>query len=369
MSKSRQIDIALRGRLGDFAIDVTFQTEMHGITALFGPSGCGKTTVLRAIAGLSRLVGHIRIGDAIWQDDAGHAFLPSHRRAVGYVFQEPSLFAHLSVRGNLLYGARRQRRENGAQLGFDEVVALLGLQALLERAPAGLSGGERQRVAIGRALLSGPRLLLMDEPLAALDRAAKDHILPYLETLHARLALPILYVSHDISEVSRLADRMVVLAQGKVTAEGSITDVLSRLDLRPGTGRFEAGALVTAVVAEHDPTLMLTRLAFEGQDLFVPMSDWPIGQPQRLRIRARDVALALEPPRGLSIRNCLHGRVRQIDLEADTAFAETLLTIGETAIRARITRAAVHDLKLHENQEIYVLIKSIAFDRRMLGGV
>ena len=361
------IDAAFAGRLGGFALDVAFRVPMRGITALFGPSGCGKTTVLRCLAGLQHLPGRLTLADETWQDSARGIFLKPYRRPVGYVFQEASLFEHLAVRGNLTYGARRAAHDgSGPSLDFDQVVELLGIAPLLDRAPAALSGGERQRVAIGRALLSRPRLLLMDEPLSALDRATKDEILPYLETLHDSLAIPILYVSHDISEVARLADRIVVLARGRVVTEGPVTSILERLDLHPAMGRFEAGVVLTVRVTRHEQGFQLTHLDHNGQELVMPMTDTPVGGELRLRIRARDVSLATVRPTGISIRNILSGTVAEIVEEPDTAFAETLVDIGGARIRSRVTRASVAELGLAVGKPVYALIKSITFERRNL---
>jgi molybdate transport system ATP-binding protein len=364
------IGAAFAGRLGSFALDIAFEAPMHGVTALFGPSGCGKTTILRCVAGLNRLAGRLRFGDETWQDDRAGTFRKPHKRPIGYVFQEPSLFPHLSVRKNLLFGARRDagKHANGT-LGFDDVVELLGIAPLLERAPLKLSGGERQRVAVGRALLSQPRLLLMDEPLSALDHPTKDEIFPYLEALHETLSIPILYVSHDIGEVARLADRIVLVAAGKKVTEGPVADVLERLDLGPATGRFEAGVVLTARVVGHDHEFQMTRLDHHGQTIVMPRADVPPGSEIRLRVRARDVALATERPRGISVRNILNGTVALIVEEKETAFAEILVDIGGAGIRARITRAALADLALRPGLPVFVLVKSIAIDRRAVTGL
>jgi len=361
------IDAAFAGQLGRFQLDVGFQVPMRGITALFGPSGCGKTTILRCIAGLQRLPGRLALGTETWQDCDRGVFLHPHRRPVGYVFQEASLFDHLSVRRNLTYGARRARDgDGGAALDFGQVVELLGIGPLLDRAPAALSGGERQRVAIGRALLSRPRLLLMDEPLSALDRSTKDEILPYLEALHDSLAIPIVYVSHDISEVARLADRIVVLRNGRVVTAGPVAAILERLDLHPAMGRFEAGVVLTVRVVRHDTGFYLTHLEHAGQELVMPMTDAAPGSDIRLRIRARDVSLATERPTGISIRNILAGTVAEIVEEPQTAFAETLVDIGGARIRSRVTRASVAELGLAVGRPVYALIKSVTFERRNL---
>ncbi|MBV9287837.1 MAG: molybdenum ABC transporter ATP-binding protein, partial [Hyphomicrobiales bacterium] len=227
MSPEGSIRVAFKGSVGAFALDAAFVAPAMGVTALFGPSGCGKTTVLRCIAGLNRLRdGFCAVGEDVWQN--GNLFLPTHRRPLGYVFQEASLFPHLSVRRNLLYGAPRlSDAPPAADIDFDEVIELLGVKPLLDRSPRNLSGGERQRTAIGRALLSQPKLLLMDEPLAALDRASKNEILPFLERLRDRLRLPVIYVSHDIAEVERLADHVVLMDKGRVLANGPLVEVQS----------------------------------------------------------------------------------------------------------------------------------------------
>ncbi len=362
-----RIRAAFAGALGGFSLDVAFEAPMRGVTALFGASGCGKSTTLRCVAGLHRLPGRLFVGGEAWQDDGAGAFLPTHRRPVGVVFQDANLFAHLSVRGNLLYGARRAERSGvRAAIRADDVIRLLGLERLLDRAPAALSGGERQRVAVGRALLSQPRLLLMDEPLSSLDQMAKDEILPYFETLHERLSIPILYVSHDIAEVARLADRMIVLSSGRTLAEGPVRDLLERLDLQPETGRFEAGVVLTARVTGHDRTYGVTHLDHHGQALSMPARDLAVGAEVRLRVRARDVSLATRRPEAISVRNILSGTVVEIAEDPETADAETLVDIGGGRLRARITRQSVADLRLAPGVPVYALVKSIAFDRDTL---
>ncbi|HCX14443.1 MAG TPA: molybdenum ABC transporter ATP-binding protein, partial [Rhodospirillaceae bacterium] len=223
---SGKIEAAFSGKLGDFTLDVTIDAPLQGIIALFGPSGCGKTTILRCMAGLQHLPGSMKVGQHVWQNDERGIFLKPYRRAVGYVFQEPSLFPHLSVQKNMQYGAQRVLgKATGWILDFGDVVDMLGLSLLLDRMPDSLSGGEKQRVAVGRALLSQPELLLMDEPLVALDYGTKEEILPYLEALHDNLSIPIIYVSHDIAEVARLADRIVGLENGKIGVEGGVASV------------------------------------------------------------------------------------------------------------------------------------------------
>ncbi len=360
----RQVRAAFAGSLGGFSLDVAFAAPRSGITALFGPSGCGKTTILRCLSGLHRMAGTLRVGDETWQDDETSIFRKPHQRAVGYVFQEASLFPHLSVRRNLLYGAPREA-DAEARVGptFKEIVALLGIEKLLDRAPFALSGGERQRVAIGRALLSQPRLLLMDEPLAALDRLTKEEVLPYLESLHERLSIPIFYVTHDISEVARLADRMIVLANGKKVQEGPVADILERLDVQPETeGFFDTGVLLTARVVKHDPHFLLTHLDHRGQSIVVPTADVGVGREVRLRLRARDVALATQSPSGISIRNVLSGTVADIVEEPNSAYAEALVDVDGASVRARITRAAAAELELRSGMPVFVLVKAVTIN-------
>ena len=359
-----ELDVALD--FPGFALRFAEALPLSGITGLFGPSGCGKSTLLRIIAGLERNArGRVACAGEEWQTSAGGRFVPPHRRGVGYVFQETRLFPHLTVAGNLAYAERRSRRV-GRSIQMADVVEALDLQPLLARRTTGLSGGERQRVAIARTLLTRPRLLLMDEPLAALDYRRKGEILPYIERLPGTFGLPMLYVSHAIDEVSRLAERLILMADGAKTAVGPTAELLTRLDLQPATGRFEAGTMVKARVVGHDPAFRLTRLELEGQPLLMPEVDLAPGERVQLRIRARDVALATTRPTGISIRNVIEGTLVELALEPDTAFAETLIAVGDARIRARITRAAVAELRLEPGTPVFALIKSISFDRRAL---
>ncbi len=352
-----QIEISLRHRLGDFQLAVEFQTAGHGVTALFGPSGCGKTSVLRAVAGLLRVgQGLVRINGDCWQSDTH--FVPVHRRALGYVFQEASLFAHLSVERNLLYGWRRvapaQRR-----LGFDTVVELLGIGPLLSRDTRVLSGGERQRVAIGRALLTSPRLLLMDEPLSALDQTARRAIFPYLESVHRELSVPSLYVSHDPDEVAHLADHLVLLDAGRVVASGSAADLLTRLDLP--LARFEgATAVVQGRVAEYDPHYALSWIELHGGRVAIAGSQLPRAEMARVQIRARDVSLALSAPTDSSILNLLPVRVSGLEDVSD-AHRLVRLQLGDgQKLLARITRRSGDTLGLQPGMAVYAQVKSVA---------
>jgi len=267
------IQARFQSRRGDFTLDVDLQLPDRGVTALFGHSGSGKTTLLRAMAGLDRCDGHMIFRDATWQNDGQgdtqSLFLPVHQRAIAYVFQEASLFAHLSVRGNLAYGYKRLSAEQ-RRIGWDAAVEWLGLEAMLDRSPASLSGGERQRVAIARALLVSPELLLMDEPLSALDSRSKAEILPYLERLHRELNIPVIYVTHAVEEVARLADYIVQLEAGRVVAQGSAIDLLSSLTQRPVEGE-EAGALIEATIRQHDDAHHLSELVLPcGQLILAP---------------------------------------------------------------------------------------------------
>ncbi len=363
---------------GGFALALDDEAvPLRGVTALFGPSGSGKTTILRIVAGLERHArGRVGFGDTVWQDDARRLFVKPHRRAVGYVFQDARLFDHLSVEGNLRYARRRaapDRGDTGDGLA-DEVVEALELAPLLGRRPAGLSGGERQRVAIGRALLTRPSLLLMDEPLSALDLRRRAEIIPYIEALPRRFGVPVLYVTHAIEEVARMADDMVVLADGRFVASGPAEAVMERLDLQPLAGHFEAGVLLDGAVTGHDDTFAMTEVDLGsagggqegGQSIRMPGVDVPVGQRVRLRVRARDVSLALAPPADISIRNILRATILSVVEEQERAFAETLLDIGGQHLRARLTREAVAALGLAPGLEVYALIKSIAFDRRLL---
>jgi molybdate transport system ATP-binding protein len=360
-------DVAFRGIVGTFPLDVAFTFPMRGVTALFGPSGCGKTTILRCMAGLQHLPGRLEIARDIWQDSARCIFRAPHRRPVGYVLQEASLFPHLSVRGNLRFGMRRSGiRESDHALRFDDIVQLLGIGHLLRRDATTLSGGERQRVAIGRALLSQPRILLMDEPLSALDSMTKDEILPYLETLHRTLHIPMVYVSHDIAEVARLADRIVVLSGGRKIADGPVTKVWERLDLRSAIDRAEAGVILEVRVLRHDTAFRLTYLDHHGQELAIPMVDRAPGSILRIRILARDVSLAIERPSGISIRNILAGTIRDIIEEPETAHAEVLIDLGGAVVRSSVTRASVAELNLAPGRAVFAMVKSIAFDKLSL---
>lgn len=351
---------------GDFNLHIDHVFPLEGITVLFGPSGCGKTTLLRIIAGFEDTAsGHIRFGSEVWQSSAERIFVPPHQRGAGYVFQDTRLFPHLSVQGNLCFADKRSKGRD-SRISYADVVSAFDLEPLLTRRSASLSGGEKQRVAIARALLTRPRLLLMDEPLSGLDYRRKAGILPYIEQLPSAFGVPVIYVTHAIDEVTRLADRMVVLADGVKLADGDVTEVLERHDIQKVVGRFEAGVVLNAIVHSHDEPFKLTRFDCNGARITMPHAGLPIGAPVRLRVRARDVAIALEKPQGTSIRNILPGTIAEIAEEADTAFAETLIDIGGARLRARITRKSVAVLDLKVGKPVYALLKTVSFDRRAL---
>jgi molybdate transport system ATP-binding protein len=341
---------------GDFDLAVDADVELAGTTAVFGASGAGKTTLLRVVAGLDRPArGRVACSDAVWDDATVH--VPAHRRRVGYVFQDGRLFVHLSVAGNLRFAERHARAPG--PITMPDAVAALDLEDLLERGPLSLSGGEQQRIALARALLTNPRLLVMDEPLSSLDAARRREIAAYIERVPERFGVPILYVTHDIDEVIRLADRMLLLSRGRVAAHGTVKEILGRRDLWPLTGRLEAGSILEAGVVAHSAGM--TALSLEGQTLRMPQIAAPEGTTIMLRVHARDVAIATQRPSNLSIRNVLTARLSSIDLD-ETVYAELLLEIGAQTLRARITREALEELKLASGQTVYALIKSVILD-------
>jgi molybdate transport system ATP-binding protein len=341
---------------GTFTLDAELQLPAQGITAVFGPSGCGKTTLLRAVAGLEYCRGgYLSIGSQVWQDNT--QFLPTHQRPLGYVFQEANLFPHLSVRANLEYGYKRLPA-NERQLAFNQVVELLGISTLLTRQSGGLSGGERQRVAIARALLTSPKLLLMDEPLAALDIKSKSEIYPFLDRLNRELAIPILYVSHSPDEVARLADHLALMEQGKILAAGTIADMLTRMDL-PLAHSADAEAIIEATVAGYDAAFHLTQLQFEGGQFTVSGKELALGQTVRLRILARDVSLTLEHQTGTSILNIFPVIVEEL-MEETPAQLTVRLNAQGAPILSRVTRKSATTLGLEVGKQVYAQVKSVA---------
>ena len=356
------IEATLRLQRPGFTLDVVLAFPTRGVTALVGPSGCGKTTVLRALAGLERASGRVAVGGEIWQDDATRRFVPTHQRPLGYVIQEAALFPHLDVRGNLDYGRKRSALESN-RIALDGVVELLGIGHLQARRTATLSGGERQRVAIARALGTGPRLLLMDEPLAALDAERKAEILPYLERLHRELALPVVYVTHAMDEVARLADHLVLMHEGRILAAGALTELMARPDL-PLARLDDAGVVINAEVAEHDVLHGMTRIAFNGSSLWVGQSTAPLGQPVRARIVARDVSVTRQRPTETSILNVLPVVLATVQRELSTAVlslrAGNGAPQGQWTLLARITSRSLDALNLQPGDALHAQIKGVA---------
>ncbi len=361
-----RLDVAVRRRLGDFELDVAFASP-GGVTALFGPSGAGKSSIANAIAGIAKPdAGHVRVDGIPLFDGARRIDVPAHRRGVGYVFQDARLFPHLTVEQNLRFGLSRARGRP-VYAPFDEVVALLAIGPLLARRPRGLSGGERQRVALGRALLGQPRLLVLDEPLASLDAGHKGEILPYLTGLRDAYAVPMVYVSHTIDEVVRLATHVVLVAKGRVVATGPVNEIFSRADLRAHTGRrFEASAIVDATIVAHRPDWHLTDVALGAATIAVPAVDAPPGARLRLRVRARDVALAHSEPTDSSIGGRLPGHVAEI-VAREGPYAEVRVDVGGASVWALVTRHSVDRLALATGMPIWCLIKTVALDNRLVG--
>ena len=357
------IDLQLRLPRAAYTLDVALRLPERGVTALFGPSGCGKTSILRAVAGLERAAGRVALGDTVWQDDRLQVFTPTHRRPLAYVIQEAALFPHLSVQGNLDYGLLRtpaaQRR-----IALDQAVALLGIAPLLARRSTTLSGGEAQRVAIARALVTSPRLLLMDEPLAALDATRKAEILPYLEGLNEALAIPIVYVSHAMAEVARLADHLVLLDQGRAVAQGPLAEVLARIDLPQSLGD-DAGVVLDGVVGERDGPWHLARLDLDGPGcgLWARDQGQPLGQRVRLRVLARDVSLTHAQQTGTSIGNQLAGTVEALADDSHPALLLVRVRVGPSAavpLVARLTRRSAQALRLAPGMAVWVQVKTVA---------
>lgn len=352
------IEARLQLARADFSLDVDLKLPGHGVTALFGPSGCGKTTCLRSLAGLERARGRVTVNQKIWQDDHSKQWLPTHQRALGYVFQEASLFAHLSVQKNIAYGLKRTPVER-RRVSKERAVELLGIGHLLERMPATLSGGERQRVAIARALATSPEVLLMDEPLAALDAQRKAEVLPYLEQLQRQLQIPIVYVSHSMDEVARLAQHMVLLNAGRVLAQGSVTELLSNLDLPLAHGDV-ASSVVHATVQSHDAADHLSTLIFDGGQLQLVMArPRQVGSQVQLRVQARDVSLSLHRPEASSILNILPMQVLRLREDGP---GQTMVSLqaGNTRLLARITQHSARALALQAGRQVYAQIKGMA---------
>jgi molybdate transport system ATP-binding protein len=341
-----------------FRLDAEATIPGHGLTGLFGRSGSGKTTLLRCLAGLEQAPeAYLSVGGECWHDSKKGIFLPPHQRAVGYVFQEGLLFPHLRVKENLAYGiGRSSGRTQGNAL--DHVVEVLELAPLLNRHPGQLSGGEKQRVAIGRALLHSPRMLLMDEPMAALDRQRKSEILPYLERLHREAEIPVIYVTHDAEELVRIADHLMLIDEGRLIARGPLAEVLSRMDL-PIVRDTDAGAVLKTTILGHDEEFHLTRLGFAGGELTVGWIDRPTGSAIRIRIHAKDISLTLEPPGLTSILNILPAEIKEMAVHGRGRVMVRMEVAGYPLL-ARITRKSQSRLGLKEGMKVYAQIKSVA---------
>jgi molybdate transport system ATP-binding protein len=352
------LDIQVIKQQGGFQLDVAFKTTNTGITVLFGPSGAGKTSVINMVAGLTRPdCGRIVVQDRLLFDSEHGVDLPPEKRSIGYIFQDGRLFPHLTVHGNLTYGMKltpaRQR-----YVEFDQVVDLLGIAHLIDRRPARLSGGEKQRVAIGRALLTSPRLLLMDEPLASLDLARKSELMPFIAKLPAAVSIPIIYVTHSVGELMQLADNLVLLKSGKSAAVGRMPEAIQSPDFQDAIGRQEAFSVVSMIVKHHDTSAGLTLLQGTATTLRVPLMRSATGAAVRLRIRARDVAIALEPPSMTSFQNILKGNIERLEV-VDNFLVDVSLNVG-FALLARVTIQAKNGLGLKVGQNVYALIKSMS---------
>jgi molybdate transport system ATP-binding protein len=352
------LELDIEKRLGDFHLKSAFQAP-DGLTALFGVSGAGKTTLINMMAGLiSPDRGRIAVGGAVLFDSSQRINVKPWQRRIGYVFQDGRLFPHLTVRQNLLYG-RWFNPEPRQLADIANVTTILGIDHLLDRQPATLSGGEQQRVAIGRAVLASPRLLLMDEPLAALDAPRKEDIMTMIAELRDQLGLPIIYVSHSLNEIARLADSIVVLGDGEVLAYGGVSEVTSRLDLAPLALREDGGAVLAARIDSHDPYYRLTTLGFAGGSLKIPLIDRPVGARIRIVLRARDISVALTKPEAISVQNILPGVVTGLGQKRGSS-VDLAVRVGETRLIARVTRQSADDLDLAPGMAVFLLIKSVA---------
>ncbi len=348
-----------------FHLNVRLDVPMSGITAIFGPSGSGKTTLLRCLAGLERAPdGLMQFGNDVWQDEQRGLCLPLYKRPIGYVFQEPRLFPHYNVRANLLYGYKRIPVEE-RRIALEQVVEILGIGHLLERRIHKLSGGEQQRVAIGRALLTSPKLLLLDEPLASLDIQRKQELLPFIRRLHEELRIPVVYVSHAITEILQLADRVVLLKEGQVIAAGALNEMFTSLQFRGHFGAHRIGAILDARVATHEEQYGLTRLEFKGRSLFVPFQSAAVGHVVRVHILSSDVSLVV----GLtdwptSVLNILEATIVEIREMGQTS-VDVLLDIGAPLV-ASITRKSLVTLGLKPGDRVFAHVKAVALNEELM---
>ena len=353
------LDICLQLQRESFTLDVSLQLPAQGITVLFGVSGSGKTTLLRSVAGLEpKARGSVRVAGEVWQSDDDGIRLPTHRRSLGYVFQEASLFDHLDVRRNVMFGLQRSATPHDARV-LSGAIELLGIAHLLQRRVHELSGGERQRVAIARALATSPRLLLLDEPLAALDPARKQDVVPWLQRLRDELQLPMLYVTHSVEEMTRLGDHLVVLEHGRVNVSGPLAATLSSLDT-PWVEPQEQGVLLDGRVIEHDPAWHLTRVEFNGGSLWIRDSGAAVGAAVRLRVLARDVSLTTQEPVRTSIQNHFEACIEATQPDTHPSQLLVRLRAGSSVLLARITQRAWSQLGLATGQSVWVQVKSVA---------
>ncbi len=359
------LSVNITQAFGSFRLETQFEVEEGSITAIFGKSGAGKTSTINAIAGLTRPdVGVIQIGNTTLFDQNLRINLPIYKRQIGYVFQDDRLFPHMTVRNNLIYGTPKNR-DVANSLNLTDITGLLELAPLLERRPRTLSGGEKQRVAIGRALLSNPKLLLMDEPLASIDVQHRFEILPFIQRVREKTGITIIYVTHALEEVIFIADQIILLSEGQVTAQGTVEEIMSRLDLHPMTSRFDAGAVISAIYSGYDREFDLGELSFDGGTLRIAGLNAEIGIHLRAHIRARDVSLMLDKPKDTSVLNVFKGELIEIRQEEGPQL-DLLINIG-TPLIARITRKSLNDLNLDIGSKVYAMIKAVAIDRRTLG--
>ena len=359
------LSVNITKAFGSFRLGTQFEVEEGSITAIFGKSGAGKTSTINAIAGLTRPdVGVIQIGNTTLFDQNLRINLPIYKRQIGYVFQDDRLFPHMTVRNNLIYGTPKNR-DVANSLNLTDITGLLELAPLLERRPRTLSGGEKQRVAIGRALLSNPKLLLMDEPLASIDVQHRFEILPFIQRVREKTGITIIYVTHALEEVIFIADQIILLSEGQVTAQGNVEEIMSRLDLHPMTSRFDAGAVISATYSGYDREFDLGELSFDGGTLRIAGLNAEIGIHLRAHIRARDVSLMLDKPKDTSVLNVFKGELIEIRHE-DGPQLDLLINIG-TPLIARITRKSLNDLNLDIGSKVYAMIKAVAIDRKTLG--
>lgn len=355
------LEIDVRKALGSFSVEARFEAGA-GITALFGKSGAGKTSIVQMLAGLiTPDRGRIVLDGKVLFDTANRTSIPPEQRRIGYIFQDARLFPHMTVRRNLNYGKRRQGKRR-ANVTEDAVAEVLGIGHLLGRRTHDLSGGERQRVAIGRALLTSPRLLLMDEPLASLDTERKREIIPFIDRVHRQFEIPTIYVSHSVEEILELATAMVLLEHGHVTASGTIEEVMNRPELTRVVGQGDAGTVIAATVTDQDDMNNLATLAFPGGQFLVPATGMAVGAQARIRVRARDVSLALERPVKVSVLNVFEGRIAEI-AATDGAQADVLVELGQVRLWSRITAKSVRELGLEPGRTVYAMVKAVALDR------